>query len=238
MRLEEIKNIVTDDYSKKFRVTLNDGSTKIVRLWNSNGTIAILNKGSKRHGHVLSDWYDHYSEWQSLRAVEGKEVDYYKRFVKRASDGLKMLTESGLWSDIKETIEHFFALSEEEQRQLVNDIVTDGYELFYKQTWGDGKYNWVHCYQVFESFARKNCWKSIAWRKWEREKMAKQVEEAIKNGGCFDRRWENGYDNSIEVRTDDDGSKLGWYSEEYRGCGNGHYYLLFDATHAIFYEND
>jgi hypothetical protein len=35
-----------------------------------------------------------------------------------------------------------------------------------------------------------------------------------------------------------DGEKLAWYSEEYRGCLNGHYYLMFDATHAIFYEDD
>ena len=29
-----------------------------------------------------------------------------------------------------------------------------------------------------------------------------------------------------------------WYSEEYRNCGNGHYYLALDENTAIFYEND
>ena len=29
-----------------------------------------------------------------------------------------------------------------------------------------------------------------------------------------------------------------WYSEEYKGCGNGHYYLALDAAHALFYEDD
>ena len=29
-----------------------------------------------------------------------------------------------------------------------------------------------------------------------------------------------------------------WYSEEYRGCGPGHYYLALDETHALFYEDD
>lgn len=29
-----------------------------------------------------------------------------------------------------------------------------------------------------------------------------------------------------------------WYSEEYRGCGNGHYYLALNETHAIYYEKD
>jgi hypothetical protein len=29
-----------------------------------------------------------------------------------------------------------------------------------------------------------------------------------------------------------------WYSEEFKGCGNGHYYLALDETHALFYEDD
>ena len=141
-----------------------------MRLWQTNdGRIAIMDKGKKKYGHELSTWYDHYDEWTDLRLVEAKDKDYYKRFVKRATDALEMLNESGLWTDIKETIEHFFSLSEAEQRELVNDITTDSYEKFYKQTWEGGKYAWVHSHQVFESFAHKVCWKSIAWRKWERE---------------------------------------------------------------------
>ena len=238
MELSEIRAIVTTNYSKRYRVHVIGGESKVVRLWQTDdGRIAIMSKGRKKYGHELSLWYDHYDEWTDLRLVEHKEFDYYKRFVKRANDALKMLNESGLWTDIKQSIEHFFTLSETEQRELVNDIVTDSYEKFYKQTWDGGKYAWVHGYQVFESFTSRTCWKSIAWRRWERAEMSKRVADCIKNGENFSRRWENGYDNSVEV-ANRDGEKLAWYSEEYRGCGNGHYYLMFDATHAIFYEDD
>ena len=238
MNREEIKTIVTNNYAKPYRVNLIGGGSKIVRLWKTDdGRIAILGKGKKKWGHELSG-YDHFDEWATLSLVEHDEIDYYKRFVKRATDGLKMLTESGLWSDIKQSIEHFFALTESEQRELVNDIMTDSYELFYKEVYKEnGKYSWVHGYQVFESFVRKTCWKSIAWCKWERERMSAEVADCIKNGREFSRRWENGYDNSVEI-ANRNGEKLAWYSEEYRGCGNGHYYLMFDATHAIFYEDD
>jgi hypothetical protein len=67
--------------------------------------------------------------------------------------------------------------------------------------------------------------------------MSAEVAECIKNGKDFHRRWENGYDNTVEV-ANRDGEKLAWLSLEYRGCRNGHYYLMFDATHAIFYEDD
>ena len=237
MNREEIKTIVTNNHAKPYRVQLIGGGSKVVRLWQTNdGRIAIMDKGKKKWGHELS-CFDHFDEWAMLRLVEHDEIDYYKRFVKRATDALKMLNETGLWKDIKKSIEHFFNLSETEQRELVNDIITDSYEKFYKQTWGDGKYNWVRCHQVFCSFIHKTCWKSIAWRKWERERMSAEVAECIKNGKNFNRRWENGYDNSVEI-ANRDGEKLAWYSEEYRGCGNGHYYLMFDATHAIFYEDD
>lgn len=239
MNIEEIKSIVTNNFAKPYRVKLIGGGSKIVRLWQTNdGRIAIIGKGRKKWGHELSSWSDRYEDWATLRLVEHDEIDYYKRFVKRATDALKMLTESGLWSDIKQSIEHFFALTETEQRELVNDIMTDSYELFYNEVYKEnGKYSWVSVYQVFEAFVRKTCWKSIAWRKWERERMSAEVAECIKNGTYFHRRWENGYDNTVEI-ANRDGEKLAWYSEEYRNCGNGHYYLMFDATHAIFYEDD
>lgn len=237
MTLQEIREIVKNEHAKQYRVNLISGGSKIVRLWKTNdGRIAIMDKGRKKWGHELRSW-DGFEDWATLRLVEHDEIDYYKRFVKRATDALKMLTESGLWSDIKETIEHFFELPETEQRELVNDIITDSYEKFYKQTWGDGKYAWVHCHQVFETFVRKKCWQSIPWRRYERERMSAEVAECIKNGKDFHRRWENGYDNTVEV-ANRDGEKLAWLSLEYRGCGNGHYYLMFDATHAIFYEDD
>ena len=239
MELSEIRKIITNNYSKQFRAYVIGGGPKVVRLWKTDdGRIAIMDKGRKKYGHELSLWRDNYNEWTDLKPIEHNEIDYYKRFVKRANDALKMLNESGLWADIKQSIEHFFTLSEAEQRGLVNDIITDSYELFYHEVYKeDGKYAWVHGYQVFEAFVRKTCWKSIAWHKWERERMSAEVAECIKNSKDFHRRWENGYDNSVEI-ANRNGEKLAWYSEEYRGCGNGHYYLMFDATHAIFYEDD
>jgi hypothetical protein len=239
MNREEIKAIVNNNYSKPYRVNLIGGGSKIVRLWKTDdGRIAVMSKRKKKWGHELSSWSDHYEDWATLRLVEHDEIDYYKRFVKRATDALKMLTESGLWSDIKQSIEHFFALTETEQRELVNDIMTDSYELFYHEVYKEnGKYSWVSGYQVFEAFVRKTCWKSIAWSKWSRATRSAEVANAIKNKTNYNKRWNNGYDNSLTLTFDKDDAR-GWYSEEYVGCGNGHYYLLFDATHAIFYEDD
>ena len=237
MKLQEIRDIVTEPHAEKFRVELEDGTTKVVRLWNAGSCIAIMNKGKKSHGHELTSWYDHYDTWKSLCKVTKKQTDFFRLFNKRANDAVRMLNESGLWGDIKNSIEYYLSLSEDKQRELVNDIHEDSYEKFYKQTWSGGKYSWVNCHQVFESFAAKKCWKSIAWSKWSRATRSEEVANAIKNKTNYDKSWNNGYDNSLTITFDKDDAR-GWYSEEYVGCGNGHYYLLFDATHAIFYEDD
>jgi hypothetical protein len=105
MELSEIKAIVTNNYSKQYRAHVVNGGSIVVRLWKTDdGRIAIMSKGRKKYGHELTKWYDHYDEWADLRLVEYKEFDYYKRFVKRANDALKMLNESGLWTDIKQSI--------------------------------------------------------------------------------------------------------------------------------------
>ena len=44
-----------------------------------------------------------------------------------------------------------------------------------------------------------------------------------------------GYDVSAEYAPE---KQKGWYSEEYRNCGNGHYYLMLNQVYAVFCETD
>jgi hypothetical protein len=79
--------------------------------------------------------------------------------------------------------------------------------------------------------------KTMNFDKYDREFQKKLLAENIANKVNMSHRWVNGYDNSYEVRFDSDYPR-GWYSEEFRGCGNGHYYFLLDNCHAIFGEDD
>jgi len=66
----------------------------------------------------------------------------------------------------------------------------------------------------------------------------KRIKEAIRNKKDFDESWRGRYDYSARGKTCEDGSYRMWFSAEYRGLGNGHYYLLLDDNHAIFIEDD
>jgi hypothetical protein len=63
----------------------------------------------------------------------------------------------------------------------------------------------------------------------------KIIKEALKNKKETSASGRTNYDVSFSYNPT---VQKAWYSEEFRGCGNGHYYLALDATHALFYEDD
>ena len=77
---------------------------------------------------------------------------------------------------------------------------------------------------------------------YQTENVLKQIGDAIDNKVKYSSgRYRNGYDVSFEYKPaseSKDGIARAWYSEEYRDCGNGHYYLALNRTHAIYWEKD
>ena len=240
MTTDEIKEIIKSG-TKKYLLTLSNGEKKVVRLFTTyDGYPCIIHKGKKLWGHKLN-WSGLHetANWVSLKPCEKKEIDYVKRIIKRAKDASKMLEKSGLWQDIKKEIDDFLNLPMRDIEMFVKDATYDFYNNVYQEVGKpNSKYPWLHSYQVFGSFLSDRCWKSINHKSWNREEMKNSITEHINNKQNYSYAWRNGYDNSIELNFDCDDHYRGWYSEEFMGCGNGHYYLLFDATHAIFYEDD
>lgn len=73
MTNEEIKKVVTCDHKQKFRVKLADGTSKVVRLWISNGQPCIIDKGKRNWGHYLnSGWNFETKDW-GLPDTSGEE---------------------------------------------------------------------------------------------------------------------------------------------------------------------
>ncbi len=57
-------------------------------------------------------------------------------------------------------------------------------------------------------------------------------------GKPFRHHWHGDYDYRVSAEIGDDGVYRAWLSQEYKGCGNGHYWDLINPTHAIFGEDD
>lgn len=236
---EVLEIVVKDGFSHAYTATLNNGGREQVRLFYKNGGIYRIPQRNRKSGYPL--WGN--SEWKSLKLVSGNkqltDEELAKRMTRRAKDALKYLSASGFWSDLKEQIEHFLA-----DNTLALDIVkeyrSEGgfYENVYNKRNEGDKYAWMRTYQVFEAFLSPKCWMTIPWdgRKAFCEELYKK---ALEEGTRQSFKWTKGYDVTYTIDKAEEGKPRGaWLSNEYRNCGNGHYGLLLDATHAVFYEDD
>ena len=227
-------NDVYNTISRKIEkyVYVSEGEKHEIRLFiSTNNDICFAPKRRRNGGYMLS--VSEMEKWDSLTKVnKGNKTDLVKRMRKRAESGIEMLNESGLWVDIKKELMKFIDLSDDDIRR--DFIDGDVYE-----TYRTKKYDWLNSYQVFFSLKAKKCWKNPSFGKYDfsKDNIIDYFKRSISDKKPIRFTWRNVYDNTLEIISDN-GIYRGFYSEEFRGCGNGHYYLLFDATHAIFYEDD
>lgn len=227
-------NDVYNTISRKIEkyVYVSEGEKHEIRLFiSTNNDICFAPKRRRNGGYMLS--VSEMEKWDSLTKVnKGNKTDLVKRMRKRAESGVAMLNESGLWTDIKKELLKFLDLSDDE-------IKTDFVDGDIYETYRSKKYDWLSCYQVFSSLKAKKCWKNPSFGKYDfsKDNIIDYFKRSISDKKPIRFTWRNVYDNTLEIINDNDIYR-GFYSEEFRGCGNGHYYLLFDATHAIFYEDD
>lgn len=228
-------NDVYNTISRKIEkyVYVSEGEKHEIRLFiSSNNDICFAPKRRRNGGYMLS--VCQMEKWDSLTKVNnGNKTDLVKRMRKRAANGVVMLNSSGLWTDIKIELLKFLGLSDDDiKRDFVDG---DIYELYRTK-----KYDWLNTYQIFFALKAKKCWKNPSFDKYAylyKESVINSVKCAIVDKKTIRFNWRNVYDNTLEI-INNNGVYRGYYSEEFRNCGNGHYYLLFDATHAIFYEDD
>lgn len=230
MEYKEISKIVTENVVKSFVATFSDGTKKKVRMWYEGRGVCIVNRRARRYGHLLNAT-DDYGKWVNLVPFVKQDVDVYKRVVKRAKKIEKMLDESGLWANIKDMLHTFlYERNEEEQKTIIN--ISFDYQRDFKPE------DAIFTRWIFESLASDKCFKTINWFSYYKEEYEKLLEERIKAKEDFRYFWHKGYDNRISVEQGKNGILLGYYSEEYTGCGNGYYSILLDAKHALFCEKD
>lgn len=227
-------NDVYNTISKKIEkyVYVSEGEKHEIRLFiSSDNNISFAPKRKRNGGYMLSVY--EIGKWDSLTKVnKGNKTDLVKRMRKRAESGVAMLNESGLWIGIKKELLEFLKLDD-------NDIRRDFVDGDIYETYRAKKYDWLDSYQVFLSLKANRCWKNPSFYKFDlnKDSIINSVKRAIGEKKPIRFTWRNVYDNTLEI-LNDKGIYRGFYSEEFIGCGNGHYYLLFDATHAIFYEDD
>ena len=228
MRYSEIKEIVEksihDSSNYNFLVTYADGTKEKKRMFISrDGYVCEFKKRSRTRGRCIG-----LEElWRTVEPIKADtdKVTICKRNIKNI---IKYLTASGLWPDILENMKKLQQLKDEDLEYLCKCEYSE-HNTFMDEHGID------HISpDMYYSLLSKRGIITINWGRghdWIKRGWMTALNERRK----YSMRWTVSYDNSVEYNPD---GNRAWYSEEYRGCGNGHYYLLLDEKHAAFREDD
>lgn len=247
MTYQDAENIVRLATVKHFMVTHQDGTKEKMRLFiSSSGSLCKYAKRRHRYGYSISP-----TDFQSIVPMYpkiGKDNQWRKSWERAKS----MLEKSGLWTNMLEEIE------------IALEVGYDKLQLASSEYWKE--YNTNIPYEDRETdkvlrikaidsrlieirdgkeFANTNIiWymskpakiKKMYFGKVDyTENIFKNIQTALKLKKQHYCHKTVGYDVSFSY---DPSQNRAWYSEEYRGCGNGHYYLALNGTHALYYEDD
>lgn len=226
---------VAKRYSPRIRCEKGD---KIRCLKEAEDTIFVFGKRRSRYGYRLSAT-DFDNTFDAI--LEDKAVAWEKRVAKV----IKKLEESGLWPEKLEFFKNLQKMSWADREELKALYITKnedarerGYRIF------KGKYPFAFferdgcicpdCDYLYELSEAKM--KSMYFGKYRNAEIKSQIKEALQKGA---NRLHLTARTSYDVTFDyDPESKKAWYSEEYKDCGNGHYYFALDADTALFVEDD
>lgn len=205
----------------EFRVTGTDGKVNRMRLFlSSGGNIAFFKPHSRRHGYVLN-----LDAVSAVHPVQHREVSFEDQFRKNAHKLFDILTASGLWANISRQIQDA--------------------EFEYDKFTESGKRNTEFAREIADWNVKRMDFRRISDGDSVNEYYRAEILRSMTNGENYRTGRISGrkYDVSFQLdnghtENNSDGIKRAWYSEEYRGCGNGHYYLAIDHERAIYYEKD
>lgn len=254
MELERATEIVKNNYNGEFNVTFANGLVEKKRLFiSTTGSVCYKAKGKRRWGYHLPLY-----EVAKIEPIIKKATPPYQMFQRNVNKIVTLLSASGLWSDILETAKKMATLTEEQFKrafELEQDYHTIPYtrdeEYFQRQdkaraefenyftSLGFGKIYYIALGRWL-ALSKKGQIVSVPYGKGNKERLVAQVNNIITNQSIDSNvvRWRGSYDYSVSIWWGEDGRMKGTFSAEYKDCGNGHYYLLLDAEHALYYEDD
>jgi hypothetical protein len=208
-----------------------DGTKRIARLfYSSGGYLCEFNKGSRKYGHHI--------DLTNVVSIEptNNNVDLVvktRRFLKKV---IATLEKTGLWANFL----HDF--------KIVNGLNDDELLRFLEGGWSDEHIAWTkelgliagyQCGVDSLKYTVLKGIKTINYNSWDKPAMVQEFAKAIAEKRQWSLRWRKGYDNSVECKLNENtGVMMAWYAEEFKNCGNGHYYYAIDDKHAIFGEDD
>jgi len=218
----------------------NNGNKIRLRLFKSrDGDVCFYRKGSKKFGYRLSSLGNLIDivPVTSRKTTEQKWITGWKKARAR-------LEKSGLWKELIDEIDIALEVGYEK--------MNEAYKKYWEIQDENEKLSYIRAISeklITKDSENKDCCKSsLIWHyaklpkiekmyfgKYRNDFILENIRKGLEQKKKTSESAEAGYDVSFEYNPE---ANKAWFSKEFRGCGNGHYYLVLDATHVIFYEDD
>ncbi len=235
---------------KKYKAVSDSGET--LRIAREDTTAFVYAKGKSRRGWRYSPEY----VMNTFTLCEN--TDENEKWQKRLDRALRAMNKSGLWNDYREiftnlkNVDYYDKeeiskrywkiwditrqkLSTEEYNKELNNLF-EGYItkypfIFRKDNAGAMYVDTVYLFEVSE------CRLKSMYFGRENKRFKEDIKTSLQNKTDYKLPYRVTTSYDLHYRYDSAKSKA-WYSEEYIGTGNGHYYIALDENTALFVEND
>ena len=232
---------------ERFAAKHKQTGDKVRAMKEDGGSVFVFEKGKKRYGRRYVDTGKFLWHYEPIVVSDEDQDRKWHRDIKRA---LTEMDRTGCWkgTSVYDMYTNLLKMSKKDH--------DDMYRLYWDGRWDHGnyypspglvKYREKYPFAFGQDgnvitdylFELSDCnLKTTYFGKYETESVRSDAARAIADGRDYSSgKIESNYDYSFEfvVR---DGVKRVWWSAEYKGCGNGHYYLALSERLAVFAEND
>lgn len=243
------------------KIVVKDDSTgKDARIVKEDAeTIFVFLPGKRRYGHRISQ--KAFCSMYSIKIT--KNTDVNAAWHRRINKAIKCLESSGLWPNILERLRNLDKMTYKDKEELSKlywqyhpqYINSDDSEEVKQQKNASNQAqvellfgDYVNKYPfIFDKNGVVNAsdylWemsevklKKMNFGKYWGDNYRSEIKNALETKTSYSTgRIQVNYDNSFEYNAE---LNKAWYSEEFRNCGNGHYYLALDSETALFVEDD
>lgn len=218
------------------KIKCKDKYGNIHRAMLEEKTVFIYGKGRKHYG-----WRISMVEFeQNYTILEKTEEQLDKSRQRKLDMIISKLEKSGLWQNllIKFKNMKLYTLKE---KQKIWDIYLKNYNecleyvrkhypfMIYKKDDNTEALDVDYIYEI------SNLKTKSMYFGYNNKSYKEQIKEHLKKKEKLSLYQRVNYDVSFEYNAE---KGLAWYSEEYKDCGNGHYYIALDENTALFCEDD
>lgn len=234
--INKIINQIKISNNNRFFATNKNTGKKYRCFIESDSYIFVFAHKSRRKGYRYrcNDFINNFE----ITPIPNKNLQWKKR-LKRA---INICTGSGLWVDLVEVWKNLYKYVTLEEKENIANLY-----------WNDRNAAIEYCkknyaFMCYKNEEKKDCLhfdyinelsncelKAMYFgyaNATEKEAIKKAIAERKK---YTTPRIRANYDISFNYNPE---TNKAWYNEEYRNCGNGHYYIALDHNTAAFYEDD